>query len=789
MTVRLLKAFRFSHLSLCLLFIACMNRTDAASVLPEGALPQYLAVSVNQQAIPGFVEMWQDGNDFWLKVEDARKLQIDISDLEQKEGLVRLRTGDYLKLEYDALNQSLLLTVSGDELTGKTVLDGTSQNPLQNDALTPSVSGLTLNYSLYGQKGSGYETVSALTELRSTGGEFGVFSSGLNSRLLNSEGRSSVDTERLDTRWTYSNPEKRISVIAGDGYTEALSWGRRVRYGGLTITRDYSLQPSVNTGSRSVLTDSVTLPSTVDLYVNGIKNSSQQVSPGQFALSTTPTFTGGGMAEVVITDINGRKRMVSLDVYGTQNILAGGYHTESFSLGWLRENYAETSFDYNSHLLLSGAWRYGVNNNLTLEAHTQMAQGRLMLGGAGLSWLTSPWTGIISLNAAGSQYEGAHGQQSGFGWQWNRGGVGFSVSHQQYSGNYCDLACLAGSQQQKKSDSIWLTTGTDSAGNFGLGVVEQQYPSTGRSRYGSISWTKTLDGGLTLSVSASRMITGDERQTLFYSGLSIPLGTRYRVSLQADRQNGTTGTQWQLTSLADRTQPDWGWQISSQQGKSNLFHAEVNRTAMTHEWQAGTDVQRGEKGFYASLDGTLGWLGNHLYAMRNVPDAFAVVDTNGVPDIPVKLHNNPAGRTDEQGYLLLTDLNGWLPNQIAIDPLSLPGDYRAPETVATVVPRAGSGVSAHFNVYRARAVVLKLKNTSGADIDVGSAVTVLTKDGTSVASHPAGNIVGYNGDVYLENPPEGGQVEVHTPSGQCVADIPDMASHTKTIEQAEVVCH
>lgn len=119
----------------------------------------------------------------------------------------------------------------------------------------------------------------------------------------------------------------------------------------------------------------------------------------------------------------------------------------------------------------------------------------------------------------------------------------------------------------KKSDSIWLTTGTDSAGNFGLGVVEQQYPSTGRSRYGSISWTKTLDGGLTLSVSASRMITGDERQTLFYSGLSIPLGTRYRVSLQADRQNGTTGTQWQLTSLADRTQPDWGWQISSQQGK------------------------------------------------------------------------------------------------------------------------------------------------------------------------------------------------------------------------------
>lgn len=787
MTVRIIKFYRFSIRSLCLLFISIsVNRSGIASILPVGILPQYLEVSVNHQSVSGFVEIWQDGDSFWLKVEDARKLQIDISDLEQKDGLIRLHSGDRLKLEYDALNQSLNLMVSASVLEGKTVLDNAAQTLLKNQELAPSVNGLTLNYSLYGQKGLGYETLSALSELRSTGGEQGVFSSSFNSRLQKNDGSTAGETQRLNTSWTYSDPERRLSLVIGDNYTDSLSWSQSIRFGGLTISKDYSLQPSVNPQARSVLTDRVALPSTVDLYINGVESSSQKVSPGQFVLSTVPTFTGGGMAEVVVTDINGRRRTVSLDVYGTQNMLAVGFNTWSFSLGWLRENYAESSFDYNPYLLSSGTWRYGVSNSLTLEAHTEMAQSQLFLGGAGLSWLTSPLTGIINLNFSESQYQSENGQQHGIGWQWNRGGFGISANHQHYSSLFCGLYCLAEGTAQEVSNSIWFTLGTEVAGNFGLGFVEQQSSYAGHSRYGSLSWTRTFNEGVTLSLSTSEMKSGNERQNVFYTGLSIPFGSRYRASFQGSRENGKAGAQWQLSSQMDRSEPDWGWMISGQQSNNNLFHAEVSRVATTHEWQVGTDVKRGGKNSYAMLDGTLGWLDGHVYAMRNVPDSFAIVDTSGVPDVPVLLHNNAAGVTDDKGYLLLTDLNGWIANRVAIDPLSLPGDYRAPDTVIMVIPRARSGVRVHFNVYRAKALLLRLKNTSGEEIGVGSSVTVLSKDGTA---SPFNTIVGYNGEVYLENPPTGGRIEVLTQSGKCIAKIPDTGGDTQSIKRVEAICY
>ncbi|WP_407579584.1 fimbria/pilus outer membrane usher protein [Citrobacter koseri] len=771
-----------------MLLVIGISRSADVQAFPEGILPQYLAVSVNHQSLPGFIEIWQDGNDFWLTSDDARKLQIDVSRFPKKDNFICLSISDGLRLEYDALSQTLEIMVSGNNLKGKTELEGRAQTPLLNNMLTPSVNGLILNYSLFGQRGSGYEALSAYSELRSTGSEYGIFSSSFNSVLQKSDGSSAGETQRLNTNWTYSNPEYRLSIITGDSNTSGLSWSRSVRFGGITITRDYTLQPSMNTEAKSVLTDSVALPSSVDLYVNGVKSSTQKVPPGQFSLSTSPTFTGGGSAEVIITDINGRKRTVSLDIYGTQNMLAAGYNTWSANMGWLRKKYAENSFDYTAPVF-SSAFRYGVTNSLTLEAHTEVSHERLLLNGIGMSWLTSPLTGIISFNAAESQYQGKSGRQYGIGWQWRRGSVGLSLTHQKYSHNYCDLACSLGSEHQKFSNSAWLTLGNKVAGNFGVGIVEQQSSSGGDSRYGSLSWTKTIGDGITLSVSASEMKSSDERQKLFYTGLSIPFGSRYRASLQASKQDDAIDTQWQFTSQNSHLTPDWGWTISGQQGRERRFHIEIDRTAVTHEWQAGTDFQESNNSSYVSLDGSLGWLDGHIYAMRNVPDAFAVIDTSGVPDVPVLVHNNPVGRTNKKGLLLVSDLNGWIENRIAINPLSLPGDYRAPETEMNVVPRAGNGVRVHFDVYRTHAILLTLRNESGDYIDVGSPVSVVNSDNQQVVPSYANIMVGYSGEVYLENPPSGGVVKVLTSTGRCEAKLPAVSGNAEFIEKAEIICH
>ncbi len=106
------------------------------------------------------------------------------------------------------------------------------------------------------------------------------------------------------------------------------------------------------------------------------------MTPGDFLLDTLPSFTGSGQAQVVITDINGQRRTVQLDLYGAPGMLAEGLSSGSLDIGWMRQNYALRSNDYAPSPVLDAGWRYGVNNRLTLTLHTEQQSKCTMSGQA-----------------------------------------------------------------------------------------------------------------------------------------------------------------------------------------------------------------------------------------------------------------------------------------------------------------------------------------------------------------------------------------------------------------------
>ncbi len=61
----------------------------------------------------------------------------------------------------------------------------------------------------------------------------------------------------------------------------------------------------------------VALPSQVDLIINGIKQFSENIVPGQFDIQSVPSITGAGNAQMVITDINGQQQVLIFPLYGT----------------------------------------------------------------------------------------------------------------------------------------------------------------------------------------------------------------------------------------------------------------------------------------------------------------------------------------------------------------------------------------------------------------------------------------------------------------------------------------
>lgn len=143
----------------------------------------------------------------------------------------------------------------------------------------------------------------------------------------------------------------------------------------------------------------------------------------------------------------------------------------------------------------------------------------------------------------------------------------------------------------------------------------------------------------------------------------------------------------------------------------------------------------------------------HMYATRELGDGFAIVDTAGVPDIPVYLQHRPAGKTDKNGLMFLNNLDPYFRNDISIDVLSLPEDYRALYTEQKVIPASGGGAVASFSVYRTRALLIQGKQQDGSWLPFAAGVSVINAAGTIAKTGTTDTVVGYDGNIYLEDPP------------------------------------
>ena len=347
---------------------------------------QWLAITVNHTPRG---ELWACrvvDNALWISRSDMKKLGLHAPD--DRAEWVELTSLPGLKVNLDVLSQQVSITAEAEALEGQQHLTASKPAPMYRYPDAQPVSAYTLGYALYASDAQGKRQLNAQTMLTASGGLPGTFSSSFSSHAGEENSAGRPTHTRLETRWQWDNTDSLTTLALGDSITTGARWSRQVRFGGLHWARNFELNPQLNTEPRSRYSDTAVLPSTVDLYIDGLKQSSQRVTPGDFLLDTLPSFTGSGQAEVVITDINGQRRTVQLDLYGAPGMLAEGLSSGSLDIGWMRENYALHSDDYAASPLLDAGWRYGVNNHLTLALHTEQ-QRRLHNVGTGADWLVS----------------------------------------------------------------------------------------------------------------------------------------------------------------------------------------------------------------------------------------------------------------------------------------------------------------------------------------------------------------------------------------------------------------
>jgi outer membrane usher protein len=634
--------------------------------------------------------------------------------------------------------------------------------------------GAAFNYDVLATRSAGQITGGGLTDFRLFG-PYGVFSStGLYS-FAHTKGQEPF--ARLDTTWTYSDPESTRRYRLGDVITGGLGWTRPIRLGGAQITTDFALRPDLVTFPIPSLAGETKVPSSVDILVNGVRQISQPVPAGPFQVQRPPLITGAGEVSVAVTDALGRQTVTTVPFYASSRLLSPGLSSYSVELGNVRQDYSGANSDYGPAVAMSTV-RHGVTDWLTVEGHSEAMQSLSLLGFGATARL---WTlGTLSVAAAGSDGGGPvrlpfaaaagalprTGSLVSVGVERQSRTLNLSFAASFASPGFRDLAAATGTPYPRSALQASLGVPLGQAGSIGAGFVSQHggisynSPTPGtpaKLMLATANYSVPLTDRLDIYATAYKDLHNPHATGAFF-GISLTLGPRDSVQGGASIDNGRSA--YSVNATRSASQPgELGIDVADTEGWNERRTVQTRYISPWGQASAGVEQNGTDLATQLSAQGGIVLAGGSLFFSNRVDDSFAVVSTGDAPDVGVLYENRPVGRTGSDGKLLVPFLRSYQRNTIALDPADLPPDV----TVATgslrktVSPADRAGVWVDFGVKRSRAALVRLADRAGKPLALGSTVQL---EGSGDPQP-----VGYDGEVYLTDLGATNALVAQLPSG------------------------
>ena len=767
--------------------IAVAPSTFAVSNSPElvSEVQQdlYLDVELNQSVQSQIGHFLQQGQQLYIDQSSLDNFAIHTNapkTVIDQVNYIALDQINGLSYQYDDLNQKISIQVpiellAGQNQYGYQALPAASINPLQE------TKGALLNYTAFAQQTDDTFSFNGWNELRYFGLFDGVLSLSGNYQYRD---HTFTDSQILDTYWEKDFPDQLLRLRLGDAQTDALTWTRSTRLSGLSISKNFALQPYMVTTPLMSFKGQVALPSQIDLIINGIKQSSQNVVPGQFDIQTIPSITGAGNAQMVITDINGQQQVQNFSLYRANHLLAQGLNDWSLNLGYPKLNYGISSFDYADHLAFNGSYRYGMSNTFTVETHAELTE-QLQQVGLGTVYQLGKRTGQINLSYAYSHTPEQQGQLLGLGYSWNSALISLNYNGLRQFGQFNDIASLNDATFASQSDQFYMGFNTQ-LGQFGGSYIQQEYVDQASSRFVLLNWSYILPRRMNLGLSYSRDLLNKENS--YYLSLNFPWAKRNSATMTAQRSNDQNQVGLNVLHAVDQDQGGLGWQaLANQTEQYSQFQGQLDYLgryglAQLNVQHTASDQQNSTSA-YASVNGGLVILKDTFLPKRLGNGSFAIVSTDQVADVPVRLENRLIGKTNRKGYLLLDHLNPYQHNSVAVDTLDLPINLKIETTQQDAVPRQSSGVFIRFPMYQVKTVQFQAVDSQGKNLSVGTSVW---QENPTPKQQPT-TIVAHEGMVYLDNV-KNNTLYIGDQLKQCRVKLPDLETLNGYSDLGQIVC-
>lgn len=659
-----------------------------------------------------------------------------------------------IRYRTDAATQTLHLKVPASAFRG-TVVDGFSATNA-----TPSATpwGGFVNYDFLGSHVEGQNTVNGLFELGLFNG-WGVGTSRFYDRDMATSGSHLI---RLETAWRHDNPASMTSLVLGDSISQGGQTALAVRMGGIKYGTNFSTRPYFVTFPMPGLRGSAALPSTVDLYVNGLLKGSEQVPAGPFSVPTVPVETGPGKARLVVHNALGQAEVITTSFYASSSLLKPGLNEYSISAGKLRRNFGMDSNNY-SGFATTGLARHGFTEHFTGELYGEVSNlvRDFSLGAT----FASVHTGAISTALAVS--DSALGQgvmgRLGVSHQWRNFNIGADVRLS--SPDFTELG-YNGLPAPKRQVSLnaGAFIGKD-AGSVYASYLDQSSPLYGHTRLVTLGYSVTLGDVGFLNLNAFRTLTG-RRNTGASLTFTMSFGRRSSLTAGVRHQNDATRGYVQ----ARRSLPQgsgYGYRVSTEIGPDPLTQAEFDYQTDFGTYRVGGAHVAEYTSYSAEASGGLAFIGGGVYPVRKIDGAFGLVEVPGLAGIPIYSENHRVATTDADGKALIPRLLPYQNNSLRIGLKNLPLGAQVNTLKIKAVPRYRSGVIAKFPVTHTHGATLTIRLEDGSYLPAGAEVRISGESKTFP--------VGRHGETYLTGLSTHNTLEVTWDHQSCTlhVDYPD----------------
>ncbi|MEO8215871.1 MAG: fimbria/pilus outer membrane usher protein [Acidobacteriota bacterium] len=539
-------------------------------------------------------------------------------------------------------------------------------------------------------------------------------------------------------------PHLRRTVL-GDSFVSSDALGGSALLGGLTISRNFNLDPYFVRYPSLAFSGATATPSTAEVYVNGSLVRQEELPPGQFEFQNLALPIGSGSAQVVIRDVFGQERVLSSSYYSSAGVLARGLSEYNYSLGFRRNMLANKSFDYSKPALLA-YHRFGLTNDVTIGGRLE-ASSDLVSGGSSMA-LRLP-IGELDFSAAASSGE----QQSGFAGSAAytylvRRSLSIGGTLRTLSDHYANLT-IAPLDDRPKFDVVAFAGLPFSRGSFSVQAGETEYRDKPGSRNIGVSVSLLAGRQSNVFLSATRRKDSGGSSNDVFAGVSYFFGRNTTANISTQRSAGGTTSKVELQkSLPAGT--GYGYRLNTPIGAATpgIAQSVAQYQNRFGRYELSVDPRQAGQSLNVSVAGGIVAIGGGFYATRPVQESFALMRVPGVDGVDVMASNQVIGTTNRKGDFLIPNLLSYYGNRLGIQDQDIPLDHEVDSVEKIVAPPYRGGAIVTFPVRR-------IQNVQGMVVIIEGKTRVIPSYGEMSIDDAHGKTadspVGSDGAFYFEN--------------------------------------